>query len=365
MRRRVAAPYTLWGIFGAWVWFFQQADSFFGYLLAIFQGIFWPAWMVYNLIPPSLGRAMRSRTARLGLSVAAALILGVLLAAPAWAQSGTDRLNERDQIVLNGQLNVGEGETVDTAVLFHGSASIAGTVTKSLVVFDGATEISGHVHGDVVVFNGAVTVRSTARIDGNLVTSETPTVEPGATVTGQRQRISTRFNADAIGVASRVAWWIGYSVSTLVLGLLLLLFAPALDGAIIRAARTRIGASFGFGAAVFFLLPIVALLFLVTVVALPLGLFMLLAIGLLYTVGYVAGAHAIGRLLVKAPTSRFLAFLAGWGILRVLALIPVLGGIAWTLASIFGLGVLWVAGRRTAAEPMAAHTLPPPPLPAG
>ena len=106
----------------------------------------------------------------------------------------------------------------------------------------------------------------------------------------------------------------------------------------------------------------VALLFLVTVVALPLGVFMLLAIGLLYTVGYVAGAHGIGRLLVKSPTSRFLAFLAGWGILRLLALIPVLGGFAWTIASIFGLGVLWVAARRTAAEPIPGHTLPPPPV---
>jgi hypothetical protein len=37
------------GIFGAWVWFFQQADSFLGYLLAIVQGLFWPAWMVYEV----------------------------------------------------------------------------------------------------------------------------------------------------------------------------------------------------------------------------------------------------------------------------------------------------------------------------
>ena len=305
---------------------------------------------------------MRSRAARLGLSVGAALFLGVLLAAPAWGQSGTDRLNERDQIVLNGQLNVGEGETVDSAVLFHGTASIAGTVTKSVVVFDGPTEISGHVQGNVVVFNGAVTVRSTARIDGNLVTGQTPTVEPGATVTGQQERVDTRFNAGAIGVASRIAWWIGYSVSTIVLGLLLLLFAPAIDGAIVRAARKRTGASIGFGAVAFILLPIVAILFLVTVIALPLGLFMLLGLGLLYTVGYVAGAHAIGRLLVKAPTSRFLAFLAGWGILRALGLIPFFGGLTWTLASIFGLGVLWVAGRRRAAEPMPAQALPPPPV---
>jgi hypothetical protein len=42
------AIYAL-GIFGAWVWFFQQADSFWGYLLAVFQGIFWPAYMVHAI----------------------------------------------------------------------------------------------------------------------------------------------------------------------------------------------------------------------------------------------------------------------------------------------------------------------------
>ena len=42
------AIYAL-GIFGAWVWFFQQADSFGGYLLAVIQGLFWPAWMVYDV----------------------------------------------------------------------------------------------------------------------------------------------------------------------------------------------------------------------------------------------------------------------------------------------------------------------------
>ena len=309
---------------------------------------------------------MLGKTVRFVLVLGGTLLLGGLLAAPAGAVNGTDELTNNDQIVMNGRLIVAQGDTVDSAVLFHGSATIDGTVTKSVVVFDGPTEISGHVQEDVFVFNGTVTVRSGAQIDGDLVTSETPTVESGATISGQQQRVSTRFDAGAVGVASRFAWWLGYSVSTLVLGLLLLLFAPRIDAAIVRAMRGRTGASIGFGALVFFLLPIVAVFMLVIVIALPLGLFMLLALALLYTVGYVAGAHAIGRLVVKAPaTSRFLAFLAGWAILRVIALVPALGGLVWLLASIFGLGVLWVAGRLAAGQPTEPHTIPPAPRPAG
>jgi hypothetical protein len=37
------------GIFGAWVWYFQQAEGFWEYVLAFFQGVFWPAFMVYEV----------------------------------------------------------------------------------------------------------------------------------------------------------------------------------------------------------------------------------------------------------------------------------------------------------------------------
>ena len=306
---------------------------------------------------------MRANTVRFVLILGAVLVFGTLFAAPAAAGGGQDELTDSDQIVMNGRLDVPAGDTVDTAVLFHGTATVAGTVTESVVVFDGPTEISGHVQQDVFVFSGAVTVRSGAQIDGDLVTSEAATVEPGATIGGQQQRISARFDAQAFGIASRIVWWLGYTVSALLLGVLLLFLAPGLDAAIIRTVRERMGGSIGFGALAFFALPIIAVFLLVTVIALPLGLFAMLAFGLIYTVGYVAGAHAIGRLLVKPPASRFLAFLAGLGILRVLALIPVLGGLAWTLASIFGLGVLLVASRRAADEPTSVQEVPPAPAP--
>jgi hypothetical protein len=43
------------GIFGALVYFWQQADTFWEYLLAVIQGLFWPAFMVYEVFT-ALGR---------------------------------------------------------------------------------------------------------------------------------------------------------------------------------------------------------------------------------------------------------------------------------------------------------------------
>ena len=36
------------GIFGALVYFWQQAEGFWEYVLAVIQGILWPAFMVYD-----------------------------------------------------------------------------------------------------------------------------------------------------------------------------------------------------------------------------------------------------------------------------------------------------------------------------
>ena len=67
-----------------------------------------------------------------------------------------------------------------------------------------------------------------------------------------------------------------------------------------------------------------------------------------------------------------LAFLAGWGILRGLALIPVLASLVWLAATVWGLGALVIAaraaGRPTADAPGAgdrrrAPAIPPIPPP--
>ena len=89
---------------------------------------------------------------------------------------------------------------------------------------------------------------------------------------------------------------------------------------------------------------------------------------LLYWLGWVAGAFALGRRLVSAPASRIGAFAAGWGILRVIALVPVVGGIAWLATTVIGLGALAIAarsaGRGIEQVPSPPGMPPPPPLPA-
>jgi hypothetical protein len=277
------------------------------------------------------------------------------LAAPAWAQDG--RADE-EFVVLSGRADVPEGEEVGDLVVFHGSSAVDGTVNGSLVAFDAPVTISGEVDGDVVVFNGRVELRDGANVTGDVVSRSEPVVASGATVGGETKRIQTNVDWEGFGWVGRLAWWLAVSVSTLVVGVVLLWLVGRGAPRIVEAGRTGIGPSIGWGLLAFFGLPILAIIALVTIVGIPLGLGLLAALGLIYAIGYSAAAWIVGRRILREPTAWILAFLVGWGILRVLALVPILGGLVGFAAVVFGLGALavgiWRARTPSRAAPAAA-----------
>jgi len=231
-------------------------------------------------------------------------------------------------------------------------------VDGSLTAFDAPVTISGRVNGDVVVFNGRVELRSGANVTGDVISQQDPVVASGATIGGERRRVQTNVNWEGFGWVGRLAWWLAVSVSTLVVGLVLLWLVGRGAAWILEAGRTGIGPAIGWGLLVFFGLPILAIIALLTLVGIPLGLGVLAALGLTYALGYGATAWIVGRRILREPTAWILAFLVGWGILRILALVPILGGLVWFAAVVFGLGALavaiWRARTTSRAAPAAA-----------
>ena len=289
--------------------------------------------------------------------------------APAALAQSTDVGPSTDSfVVLTGRLEVQPGDTFNDAIIFDGDATIDGTVTGTVMAFNGDVVVSGTVFQDVVATNGRVTVKDGARVDGNVVSSKAPLIAPG-TVGGEVRHQTITFDAGNLAIVSRIAYWIAASVSSFLIGLLLTVAWPRASDAIATAARDRVGPSIGWGFLMFFGIPIVGGILLITLVGALLGIGMLLALVLIYSIGYAAGALAFGRLLLKPPTGRFLAFLLGWGILRLVALVPVLGGLLFLAATIWGLGAITVAAYRAsrgaapAAMEPAPGAAPMPPMP--
>jgi cytoskeletal protein CcmA (bactofilin family) len=272
------------------------------------------------------------------------LCLLVLLAAAVPASAAQSGGSDQAVVVITGDVVVARGDAVDAVVVVNGDVRIAGRVDGSVVVVNGTTTVSGTIDGDLVTLAGPAHLLRGARVDGDLqYGDEKPVVAPGATVTGDVKHEGWNDAAGVFALVGAFALWLAVTVSTLVLGLLLLVAAPQAADAVMRHAREQPWFAVGIGLAVLVALPLVGLIAAVTLVGLPLGIALLAAMVPLWAVGYVTSAWLLGRRLVGPPRHRFVAYFAGWGILRVLALIPFLGFLVAFAATVVGVGALGLA----------------------
>lgn len=292
------------------------------------------------------------RATRAAMVMLAATALLVALAGGAGAAE-REPVSEDPHVVLSGQVDVSADEIVRDVVVLHGGVTVDGVVDGSVVVLDGPATIRGEVTRDVIALNGVVVVADGARIGHDLVTPRTPQVAVGAAIDGVVRRVRTDWRLRGLGV-SWLWSWLAVSASTLALGLLLVLFAPRAADAALHSAGTRPGNTAVAALGVAIGLPALAVIAILTIVGIPFGVGVLLAFALLYAVGYVATAWMVGRLVRPPATSQFEAFVIGWVVVRVVAVVPFLEGLLWFPGAALGLGALCAAAwgaRRTPTTP--------------
>jgi hypothetical protein len=335
---------------------------------------------------------MRTRTLARILSIGFVTLVTVGLAAgPAGAQGIDGGLRDRDRRISVGDAVLQKGERIDGPVIaidgnaiangrtdtgvvaINGDASVGarGFVDGDVLVFKGNVHVAGHVTGDVVAVRGRAVIGAGATVGGDVRSTKQPRVDRGAKVQGSVEQVDVAGWFTALGVRVLGVFWLVVTISTAVLGALLVLLFPRAAQTTSRVSRKNTGKSIGIGALVAIGLPVLAVLAVITIVGLPFGLGLLGAMGLLHSIAYVAGAYCFGRILVKEPRSSIGAFFAGWGILRVVALIPAIGILAWIAASVWGLGALtiaaWRAGRAALEPPPEPKNpaVPPSSAPSG
>jgi hypothetical protein len=243
-------------------------------------------------------------------------------------------------------------------VVIDGDVVVGGTVDGDVVAVAGDVRVRGLVRGDVVTLAGRLTALPRARITGDVTyADERPVISPRATVDGDvsEEGWDEAFGPLALaGLIGHLALWLAISVSTLILGGLLLVVAPQAADATRAAFRGRAGVGVAVGLGLFVGLPLIAVIAIASLVGLPLGMALLAALVPFWAVGYVAGAWLLGRQIVGPPRHRFLSFAAGWAILRAIALIPILGSLASLAAVVVGLGAVGLAigdARRSEDDP--------------
>ena len=303
------------------------------------------------------------------IPVLAAALIALLLAAPAGAvakQAGGGALTpvftgahpadaEDAIVVINGNVTVDRFEAVDGVFVAHGFVNISGRVTGDVVVISGDVYVTGRIDGDLVTIAERAHLAPGARVGGDVIYGEhQPMISPRASVGGEVSKQDWADGLDLLPFIGAFVLWLAISVSSLLLGLLLLLIAPRAADAIAAQTRERIGVTIAIGLAIFIVLPLAAFLAAITLLGLPLAIGIGFALMPIAAVAYVTSAWALGRAILKPPRGRILAFLAGLAILRALALVPILGLLVGLAAIVFGLGLIGAAIGAARSGPEAA-----------
>jgi hypothetical protein len=266
-----------------------------------------------------------------------------------------------DHVVITGGAVVPAGQTAGDVVVLDGPVRIDGHATGDVVAISGPVRVGGRIDGDLIAVSDRALLGPTARVGGDLrYGDERPVLARGATIGGTISNEDWSDAANGWGWVSAIAWWLAVTVSTLIVGVLLAWLAPGALYAAERSVREYLGATIGWGVLIAIGVPLLAVLALATLVGIPFGIALLLSAIPVLLVAYTTTAWIVGRRVLRNRSeSRWPALLAGWGILRVLALIPVLGGLVGLVATVVGLGALAVALWHARTPGAAAGTPEP------
>ena len=262
--------------------------------------------------------------------------------------------------MLLGRVVVPRGQSVGEVVVFSGRVIVEGVVRGDVVVLEGPITVSGQVSGSVIALGGSVRLLEGAQVGGDVLAHDTVQLDDGVRVAGTiREDVAFNLSGPLKAVGAFLSW-LAVAVSTLILGLLFSFLAPQALERTAATGRTAPWASAGWGVALAIGLPVLSTGLVALIVGLPLGLATLLAIVLLMFIGVVMTAHLVGRLLLGDERTTATAFMAGWGIATVVGVIPFVSGVAFGLASAFGLGEASVAvWRARAPERSGRHRARP------
>ncbi|MFA5358408.1 MAG: polymer-forming cytoskeletal protein [Patescibacteria group bacterium] len=285
-------------------------------------------------------------------------------------------------VLLNGQVNGdlravgsnvyinknigGEVMTAGGYVVLADGAEIAGNfysaAGKMVLLGDikgdaelgaGEIEIHGTIDGNLKVIADSLILASTAVVNGNLDCTgpNEPQITAGAAVKGETNYIKKDLGNGhkkvdgkaALSALFGVVWFLKL-IGTLILGLLLYFVFKKKIKEVAQYSSQKFGLDLLRGLVVMIVLPIVAVILMITIVGLPLGILAMLLYAILCILAAPVAGMILGALIFRLFTKNYRvdhwSVVIGIILLSVLMLVPIVG---WVICAVFflvGMGTI-------------------------
>lgn len=258
----------------------------------------------------------------------------------------------KDAFVAGNIITI-EPSTIRDLYVAGTNMTINSDVSRNLYVMGTNVIINSKVEGDVYVAASSLTIGKNAVINGTLIypddieldLEESAAINDTETYKGNVKtpevNVDIKVNPIAI-IAGKLLGALYRFVAMFIIAVILL----ALNKKVFENIK-KIDKSFGtialtslFGFALLCLLPIAAIIVMITVIGLPLGIISLIVYGLLIYLSIIPTAYYFGNLVFgKHIKNSYLLILVSLTLLYLIRLIPFIGGLISFISLIFGLGV--------------------------
>lgn len=298
------------------------------------------------------------------------------------------------EVVFGGTYRLESGQTLDGDLVMFGAVATLeqdSVVKGSVILFGANLDVSGEVNGDVVGLGGLVSLNETARVDGDVLAFGSHLDKSsGAQVMGEVTDITkapysftfpgeVKIPQNNFDFSPQVdfVWYVLRVFLWAALAMLVVLFVPQASGRVAQAFIHQPLIAAGLGLLTVVLAIPLALVFIVTIILSPLGLFTLLLFGLCWAFGLIAIGLEIGKrfaaLINRQWADPILAGLGTFFLMLVIngvnEMVPCIGWMVPAAIGVIGLGAVLMTRFGTQIYPVLPEsytypsTAPTPPAP--
>lgn len=259
------------------------------------------------------------------------------------------------------------------ALLFGNSLELLGVVDRQVMGAAESLRLTGSIGNDLKLWEiNNLNLAPSAVVGGSLIykSPQQAQIASGAKISGETRWEQSIINQTPQRSAQHAFSWVSlliwFATGLVLWGFGFLLF-PALWQRLSATVQEAPGASLGWGLLLLVTLPLIMLVFMVTVIGIPLALIILFVYILVIMLAKVILGDILGRYLLKSfnwegKLSMWLGFMLGFALVLLLSKIPIVGFVVSLAAACIAMGTiaisLYNSGRGGRAAVVNADPLP-------
>ena len=251
-----------------------------------------------------------------------------------------------------------EGNAGKNVSIVAGNLTIYKTakITGNTVIAGGNARIDGNILGNFTAGIGTLDIMSDAMIRGSLNywSNNNAIIEPSARIVGQTNFYQEQFQTGprkTIGRINRVAscvkaFFTVYGlITSLILGLLFIWLLPVFTQKTVDLIKNKFWFSVLIGFVTLIVIPVVGIIFAVTVLGIPIALVLMFVYFVLIYIAKIFISLTIGKFIAekaKWHMNSYWAFVLGIFIYYIVGFVPVVGGLMKIFATFAGIGAILI-----------------------